>query len=223
MPKLMNSQKWYTINEYSLDYYELLYRYYAACAPSIPITYYSLDLVNSVYDGSLLQAGAYEPTGNLSGLKWKKITMVQVYNFEQIQFNLQADETGPNFRDRMSSLWFPTIYELEPKIHDFIAFEWIKSRNDQFKEHLPMYEIINLERANSAELTFWKAQLKSTFRTKGDVENHISGRYSFVDFEKHIYTHSDAIFLQTMMVRNSNLKLNDFYKNQIGLYVETKS
>jgi len=200
----------------------LLYRYYAACAVSVPVTYYNLDLPNSVYDSKLLQAGSYELTGNLSGTMWKKITMLNVYNFEQTAFSLQSDESGPSFKDRTSSFWIPTIYEFQPYIHDFVCFDWPKSRENQFKDQTPLYEIVNVEKASSTELTFWRVNLKSTFRTKKDLDSQLSGSYSFVDFEKHIYTTPDAIFIQRMMLRNENLKVNNFFKEQIGLYVETE-
>ena len=217
----MYTQKWYSLNsEYALDYYELLYRYYASCAPSIPVTYYSLDLPNSVYDDTLLNAGSYEVIGNLSGLLWKKINLLQVYTFEQMQFVLQSDEGGPQFKDRMSSIWIPSIYELEPKPRDFICFDIVKTREDQFQAELPLYQVVNIEKASSNRITFWKANLKSTFQTKENIELQLSGQYSFIDFEKHIYTLSDSVMLQKLMVRNSSLKINDFFKERIGLYVE---
>ena len=223
MSKLMYNQKWYSINEYSLDYFEYLYRYYATSAPSQPVTYYNLDLPNSVYDSKLLVAGSYELMGNLSGLLWKKISMLQAFSFEPVQFTLQSDETGPSFKDRTSSLWLPTIYELEPGPSDFVCFDWITSRDNQFKDQLPLYEVVNVEKAGSTELTFWRVQLKSSHRRKIDIEAQLSGSYSFVDYEKHIYKTPDAIFLQRMMMRNENLKVNNFFKEQIGLYVQTIS
>jgi len=223
MAKLMYNQKWVSINEYSLDYFEFLYRYYAACAPSQPVTYYNLDLPNSVYDASLLQAGSYEMIGNLSGMRWKKITMVQAFSFEPVPFSLQADETGPNFKDRTSSLWLPTVYELMPSVHDFVVYDWATSRDDELKDQLPVYEVVNLEKASSGEVTFWKVQLKSTFRRKSEIDLQLSGSYSFVDYEKHIYRTTDAAFLHRMMLKNENLKVNEFFKDRIGLYVETQS
>jgi hypothetical protein len=223
MSKLMYSQKWVSINDYSLDYFEFLYRYYATCAPSQPVTYYSLDLPNSVYDSTLLQAGSYELTGNLSGMRWKKITMIQAFSFEPVPFTMSADETGPNFKDRISSLWFPTVYELQPSVHDFVVYDWVTSREDEFKDQLPLYEVVNLDKASSGTVSFWKTQLKSTYRKKEDIEKQLSGSYSFVDYEKHIYRTSDAAFLQRMMLKNEKLDINRFFKDRIGLFVETQS
>lgn len=223
MAKLMFNQKWYSINEYSIDYFELLYRYYATCGASQPVTYYNMDLPNSVFDSKLLNAGSYELMGDLSGNVWKKITQLQAFTFEPVQFTLQSDETGTSYKDRTSTLWFPTIYELQPYIHDFVCFDYTMTREDQFKDKVALYEVVNVEKAGTTELTFYKVQLKSTHRTKKDIEAQLSGSYSFVDYEKHIYKTSDSIFLQKMMIRNENLKANKFFKESIGLYVETRN
>jgi len=220
MAKIMYNQKWFSINEYSLDYFELLFQYYATCGRSIPATYYNLDLPNSVYDSKLLEAGAYEQMGNLSGLLWKKILTLQVFAFEQIPFILNSDDEGPTFKDRTSSFWIPTIYELRPYVHDHIIYEHVTSRNDFMKDQLPLYEVVNVEKASSGELTFWKVNLKSTHRRKEEIEKQLSGNYTFVDYEKHIYKTSDAIQLTQLQSKNESLKVNDFYKEQIGLYVE---
>ena len=218
--KLMYNQKWMSINEYALDYFELLYQYYSTCGRSIPVTYYNLDLPNSVYDGKLLQGGSYEMIGDLSGMVWKKIFAVQCYSFEPIPFNMVADEAGVAFRDRVSSLWIPTIYELKPTVHDFVIYEHPTQRNDEFKDQLPMYQVVNTDKASSGELTFWRVSLKSDYRKKEQIENQLSGSYVFSDFEKHIYKASDASFLAKLQLKNSKLKVNDFYKEMIGLYVE---
>lgn len=219
--KLMYNQKWFSINEYALDYFELLYQYYATCAKSIPVTIYNLDTPNSVLDRDQLQAGSYEHMGNLSGMLWKKIFSVQCYNFEPIPFTMVADEEGVAFKDRMSTLWIPAIYEIKPYVHDYIIYEHPTSRNDSFKDQLPLYEVMNVEKASSGELTFWKISMKSSFYRKEQIEQQLSGSYAFVDYEKHIYKASDASYLTKLQLKNSQLKINDYYKDQIGLYVES--
>ena len=217
--KLMYNQKWVSLNDYSLDYFELLFQYYATCGKSIPVTYYSLDIPNSTVDSTVLQGGSYEMTGDLSGWLWKKISMLQVYSFEPTQFNLTADDEGVSFKDRTSSLWIPSIYELKPAVHDFICFDFINSRNSFGGDQLPVYEVMNLEKASSTGLTFWKVILKSTFRRTQDIDKQLSGTYTFVDYEKHIYTSSDSILLTKLQLKNSKLPVNSFYKENIGLFV----
>ena len=222
MSKIMYNQKWVNINEYSLDYFEILFQYYSTCARSIPITYYNLDIPNSVLDKTLLDAGSYEMMGNLSGILWKKILTLQVYSFEQIPFIMGADESGVAFKDRTSTLWLPTIYELRPYVHDFLIYEHVLQRNDFMKDQLPLYEVVNVEKASSGELTFWKINLKSTYRRKNEIEKQLSGNYTYVDYEKHIFRTSDAIFMTKLQLKNEKLKMNEFFKESIGLYVENQ-
>ncbi len=219
MAKIMYSQKWHNINQYAPDYFELLYQYYAAAANRTPITYYNLDLPNSVYDGELLADGAYEMTGEHSGLRWKKFLMLYVYNIEQVNLTLNADENGVGFSDQTTTLFIPTIYEFRPKVHDFISYDQIAWRSDPYEASLPLWEVINLEKASHANITFWKLTLQSSYKIKSDLDEHLSGFYTFVDYEKHIYQTSDAIYLSELQLKNSRLDINNFYKQHIGLYV----
>lgn len=220
MAKIMYSQKWYQINEYPLDYFELLYQYYSSAGIRTPVTYYNLDLPNSVYDTELLGNGAYEQMGNLSGYLWKKIMMLPVYNMEQVNFSLNADESGVGFQDRTTSCFIPTSYEFHPRIHDMIIYDQITWRTDPFSADIPMYEVMNLDKASTAEITFWKLSLKSTSKRKWQVEKQLSGNFTFIDYEKQIYRTSDAIDIQRLQLKNSDLPVNDYFKELIGLYVE---
>jgi len=222
MSKIMYNQKWAQINEYPLDYFELLYQYYSTAGVRVPVTYYNLDLPNSVHDSDTLMGGSYETMGNLSGYLWKKILMLHVYNLEQINFTLNADESGVGFHNKMTSLFIPTTYEFLPAIHDFMIYDQIQWRSDPFRDEIPMYEVVNLEKASSAQISFWKLTLKGSSRTKHEIEKQLSGNFTFVDYEKKIYRTSDAIYLAKQMEKNSNLAVNGFFKEQIGLYVENK-
>jgi len=215
----MYSQKWSQINEYPLDYFELLYQYYSSAGIRLPVTYYNLDLPNSVFDDEHLDGGSYEIMGNLSGYLWKKILMLPVYNIEQINFTLDGDETGVGFHNRQTTLFIPTSYEFQPMIHDFLIYDQIQWRQDPFQAELPMYEVINMEKASTTNISFWKLTLKGSPSTKSQIEDQLCGNFTFVDYEKKIYRTSDAIYLTKQREKNSNLKINDFYKEQIGLYV----
>ncbi len=220
MPKIMYSQKWAQINEYPLDYFELLYQYYSAAGIRVPVTYYNLDLPNSVYEDERLDNGAYEQMGNLSGYLWKKILMLQVYNIEQINFALNADDTGVGFQGKQTTLFVPTSYEFQPMIHDILIYDQIQMRDDPFQADIPLYEVVNMEKASSAHISFWRLTLQGSSKSKWQIEKQLSGNFTFVDYEKKIYRTSDAIDLTKQRVRNSALKVNDFYKEQIGLYVD---
>jgi len=216
----MYSQKWVQLNEYPLDYFELLYQYYATSGIRLPITYYHLDLPNSVKDDELLMGGTYEAIGDLSGYLWQKILTLPVYNMEQISFNLNADERGVGFQDKQTTLFIPSSYEFRPMIHDYIVYDQIQQRQNPFQAYTPTYEVINLEKASSTNITFWKLTLKGSSISKERIDQQLSGNYTFVDYEKKIYRTSDAIHLTKQRVKNANLSINNYFKDQIGLYVD---
>lgn len=218
----MYSQKWYHINEYPVDYFELLYQYYAACGMQVPVTYYNLDMPNSVQDCEMLMGGTYEEMGNLSGYVWKKILMLPVYNFEQVNFTLNADESGVGFHNKTSTVWIPTVYEFQPMIHDYIIYDQIQWRQDPFQADIPMYRVVNMEKASNANISFWRLTLQGASKIKEQIENQLSGNFTFVDYEKKIYRTSDAINLTKQRMKNGNLMVNKFFKEQIGLYVEDR-
>ncbi len=220
MAKIMYSQKWLQINEYPLDYFELLYQYYSAAGIRLPVTYYNFDLPNSVKDDEVLDGGSYELMGNLSGYLWKKIMMLPVYNIEQINFALNADESGVGFQGKQTSLFIPTSYEFQPMIHDFLMYDQIMWRQDPFQADTPLYEVVNMEKASTANISFWRLTLQGSSKTKEQIEQQLSGNFTFVDYEKRIYRTSDAIHLTKQRVKNSSIPLNDFFRERIGLYVD---
>lgn len=222
MRPLMYNQKWFSLNNYPLDYYELLFLYYATCGRSVPATYYSLDLNNSIYDKTVLEGGSYELMGSLSGLLWNKILLLQVYQPETIPLNFTADEKGFGKFDQTTTIWIPSIYEIRPQVHDCIYFDHIERRENQFKAKQPLYEIVNLEKTTNAENTFWKLSIKPSHYSKLDVDKQLCGNYTFIDYEKKIYKTQDAILLAKVADKNHSLEGNNFYNNNCGLYLGIK-
>lgn len=219
MSKIMYSQKWYSYYDYPLDYFELLYQYYAASGIRTPVTYYSYDIANSVIDKDVLAGGAYEMFGTRSGMRWMKINMLPVYGLEQLQLATNADEHGVQFLSN-TSFYIPSIYEIQPHVHDFLIYDQLQNRDDPFKQALNMYEVINIEKASQTKITFWKATLRNFGYYVDDIEHQLSGNYTFVDYEKQIYNTQDAIHLQKLLIKNNKLRVNDFYNNVSGLYME---
>ena len=219
MSKIMYSQKWYLNYEYPLDYFELLYNYYSCAGVRTPLTYYHLDLSNSVCDKTILNGGSYSRFGELSGMRWKKINLLPVYHMESVQLAMTSDDTGNNFNST-TSFFLPTIYQIQPHVHDFVIYEQIKERDDPYTAYTPMYEVINIEKASQAKLTFWKAALEVSGNTKDQIELQLSGNYTFIDYEKQIYPTSDGVFLNKMMVKNSKLNINEYFNERSGIYLE---
>jgi len=102
-------QNWYSIRHYSNEYLHTIYQYYAAAGISYICTYYSLNIPGSVVDTSILDAGSYEITGELSGWLWNRIMLFPVYNTETIQNTFVSDERGMGKFDQVSSFNFPLL------------------------------------------------------------------------------------------------------------------
>lgn len=218
MSKIMYSQKWYNYYDYPLDYFELLYQYYAASGVRTPLTYYSLDMENSVVDKTVLNGGSYEKFGELSGWRWRKINMFPVYSIEPIQLVAAADEQGVEF-EASTTFFIPAIYEIQPHVHDLFVYDYLQKRDDPFEQKINGYEVVNIEKSSQSKITFWKASAKMY----GDiswVEYQLSGNYAFIDYEKQIYETRNAINLQQLILKNTKLGINDYFNRNSGLYME---
>jgi len=226
---LENMQKWFSIREYSHDYLQSVYRYYADCGISYICTYYHLYLPTSTFDADVLDAGSYELTGDMSGMRWNKILLFPVYNIEQIQNQFTADEKGFGKFDQVSSFNFPSIYGISPQIHDFVQFEEtiLNDNNDQYNlgiidndhsSNLPIYQIINFEKATNTSVSFWKCNLKISHYKEQELDQQINNNYTFLDLEKRIYESSDAAMLYSILEKNKSLDGNIYYKPDSGFY-----
>ena len=224
-----SSQKWMNIRQYTNEYLELVYRYYAEAGISYICTYYNLNIPESVTDTTILDAGSYETTGELSGLRWNRIMLFPVYNTETVQNTFIADERGMGKFDQITTFNFPTVYGLKPNIHDFVIFEDVNLNEDQIykqqsitdyykQSKKPVYEVINFEKATNTDVTFWKTNLKIDQQTKIRLDQQLSGDYTYFDLEKHIYKTPETSFLYKMLEKNRLLDANDFYRKNCGFY-----
>jgi hypothetical protein len=212
-------QKWMRIGEYAKEYQKHVYKYYASHSHQAYLcTYYNLDLKNSIYDGNILDAGYYTKTGDKSGLRWRKILFLPVYNIEQIQAPFNSDERGNTKAELQTSFNFPTQYEIQPYPHDFVMFE--QNVLKPVDNHYPMYEVKNVEKATNTDITFWKVSLENTYRKEPDLDPHISSRHVFFDYSKRIYDIEMGMFLYRLLEKNRNLDyLNDYFSKLSGFYI----
>jgi len=231
MPLARISQRWFSIQKYTHDYLQLVYRYYAEAGISYICTYYNLNIPDSVTDLTILDGGSYERVGELSGLLWNKILLLPIYNTETVQNTFVADERGMGKFDQITSFNFPTVYGMKPRIHDFVYFEELhledehnkiyklKSITDEYKTSaIPVYEVSHFEKATNTDITFWKVNLKISQFTATNIDKQLSGHFIFYDLQKRIYESPKGSFLFKMLERNRKLKANNFYRERCGLY-----
>lgn len=211
-------QNWFRLYHYPKDYLNLVYRYYAAHGIAYVCTYYHLDIPNSTLDLDVLDAGSYEIIGDLSGLCWEKITMLPIYNTDNIQPVFNADERGFTKHEQVSTLNFPTLYNIQPTARDFVIFDELVINENEQPANSPIYQVVNFEKATNSFFSFWKVNLKVSHYTKSQLETQIRECFSFVDYEKQIYQISNASMLYKLMNKNKSLETNDYFKHNIGYY-----
>lgn len=216
-------QNWSNIRQYSSDYLDLVYNVYAESGISYISTYYNFDFPNSNIDKTMLDAGAYQLTGDLSGNLWRKILLLPLYNVEQIQNPFMSDERGFGKFDTTSSCVIPSIYNLQSTPLDFISFEEVVLNSDRKEMKVkPAYRVQTFEKATNTNKTFWKLNLKISDRTTFDLDQHLSGNYTFVDYEKAIYPTDRALALFQLMKFSREIPLNNFFNQRCGFYFQNK-
>ena len=214
-------QNWARIQQYPADYLNLVYRYYASHGIAYICTYYHLDIPNSTLDKEVLDAGSYETIGNLSGLCWEKITLLPIYNTEQIQPAFSADERGFGKHEQVTSLNFPTLYNIQPTARDFIHFEELPLNQGNLPStEAPLYQVINFEKATNTFFSFWKVNAKVSWYTKSQIEANVREVFAFVDYEKQIYQIDTAQMLFKLLEKNTKLGTNKYYREQVGWYFQ---
>jgi hypothetical protein len=206
---------WNRIYSYPKDYLEFVHKYYVDSGVAYLCNYYSIDLPNSVYDSDELAGGSYELIGELSGMKWNKISLMPLYFTEQITVPFTADERGFGKFDQSGSFVLPPSFELTPSVHDFVAFE--RPELDE-KEPTHLYEIVNFEKSTNTEKAFWKVGLKVSQYIQTNIDTQINNQYTFVEHEKKIYLSTEGLFIYKLLQKNSLLDLNDKFDSNSGLY-----
>lgn len=216
----MFTQNWVRINHYPNDYLNLVHNYYAKhSCKSFPCTYYRLDVENSICDKDILNGGSYEDTGILSGLKWQKILLLPVYQIEQITSDFASDEQGVTQPNQISSFSFPSSYGFYPTSWDFVNFQAITlNKNEEEEVAPPLYRVNNFNKATNTAFTFYKLNIKIYHTSKIELENQVSDTYAFFDYEKRLYAIDEETKLYNILEKNSKLRLNDFFKSNLGFY-----
>ena len=211
-------QNWLRYQFYPNEYLNLVYNYYAVHGVASICTYYHVDIDTSILEDKELQGGYYELTGKLTGAKFQKIDFLPVYNAEGIQPRFSADEKGMTKSDQMSTFNIPSSYNIIPTMMDHVIFDALPLRKTS-DNLITAYQITNIEKSTNTDISFWKAQLKVSHRTKKDFDLQTSETFTFFDYEKKIYKSDDAIFMYNLLLQNDQNTLNKYYSKNSGLYL----
>jgi hypothetical protein len=215
----MSNFQYYTrLYDYIHDYQRLVYDKYSKHGIAFPITYYNINKSKTVWDDEKIFGGAYERTGDLSGIKWDKYLLLPVYFAEDMTTIFDGSEIG-YIKAGETVVTIPSSYGILPYPGDMIKFEqsFLQPNNDTY----PIYVVSGVETATNALLTFWKLTVNVyRSRTIDNIEEQLENSYVFFDYTKKIYTIPQSTFLARMLVKNEEIKgrLNNLFDNNSGFY-----
>jgi len=212
-------QKYQRVYEYISDYHRLLYDFYSKHAVSFLVTYYHLNVDETIWDDNKLLGGAYEDFGSLTGVMYDKILLLPVYFMEDVTTAFDGQDIG-YVKDGNTSLTIPSTYGFTPYPGDIIKFDqtFLRQTNDIY----PLFRIEGVEKSTNTDFTFWKLtahQYQS--RTTANIEQQQLNRVlTFLDYDKKIHLLDDSSYLTRLLVKNETLRatLKDLYDNNSGLY-----
>lgn len=197
-------QNWVRLYHYIHEYQHLVYDFYSKQGVAFLVTYWNLDKENTIWDNKDVMGGAYERTGELTGLKFNKYLLLPVYFPDEINTMFDGSETGLN-KEQESSFVIPSSYGITPYPGDFIKLEqqYLQSSNDTY----PIFVVTGIEIHPNTEKRFWKVKIKVYQSVSIDkVNEQTSGQFVFFDYDKQIYPIDQAEYLANLLSKSEVLK-----------------
>lgn len=212
-------QNYTRIYDYIHDYHKLLYDFYSKHAVSFLVTYYHLNVDETIWDNNKLFGGSYENIGSLTGIMYDKILLLPVYFMEDVTTAFDGQDIG-YVKEGVTTLTIPSTYGFIPYPGDIIKFDqtFLKITNDTH----PLFRIEGVEKSVNTDYTFWKLHAQQyQSRTTTDLElNQLNRTLVFFDYDKKIHLLNDAEYLTKILLKNKNLRavLKDLYDSNTGIY-----
>jgi len=197
-------QNWVRLYHYIHEYQNLVYDFYSKQAVAFLVTYWNLDRTATIWDNRDMMGGAYERTGDLTGLKFNKYLLLPIYFPEEINTAFDATEHG-QVKEQETTIVIPSTYGITPYPGDFIKLEqqFLCPSNDTY----PIFIVTGIEIHPNTERRFWKLKVKVYQSVDIQViENQTSGVFVFFDYDKNIYPISEAMYLSTLLSKAEELK-----------------
>lgn len=214
----MAIQNYQRIYEYIHEYQNLVYDYYSKHVVAFLTTYYNLNVCNTIWENEDIMGGAYEPVGELSGIKRNKILVLPLFYSEEYATAFDAQETG-YIKENETTFVMPSTYKFKPYPNDIIKLE--QEFLNPTKDTYPLFIVTGVDIHPNTERRFWKIKCK-TFQSREleSVEAQVVNTYSFVEYDKKIHTLEDSQFIARLLYKHSLLKqcLNNLYDSRCGYY-----
>ena len=219
----MTIQNYERIYAYIHEYQNLVYEYYSKHVVSFLVTYYNLNVDETIWEDEDIMGGAYEQVGNLTGIKRNKILLLPVFYIEDMTVAFDGQETGYN-KDTETTFVFPSTYKFRPYPNDILKLEqsFLRPTNDIY----PLYIVSGVEIHPDTDKRFWKIKCQVfQSETLPSVDAQVENIYSFVEYDKKIHTLEDSQFISRLLYKDSNLRvtLKDLYDDRAGFYFSQRT
>jgi len=211
-------QNWSRLYSYIHDYQNLLYNFYSKHHVAFLTTYWNINKDETIWDDEHMFGGAYERTGDLSGMKWDKYLLLPIYFPDEITTAFDGSETGYN-KEQESSIVFPSSYGITPYPGDIVKLEqqFLNPNDNTY----PTFVVGGIEVHPNTEYRFWKLKIQVFQSEKtAAVENQTEDVFVFFDYDKKIHPLDDAIALAKLMEKDETLKgrLRNMWDPNSGFY-----
>lgn len=198
-------QNWTRLYSYITEYQHLVYDYYSKHAVAFLTNYYNIDKDTTVWDDQDLHGGAYERTGEYSGMKFNKYLLLPVYFSEEMNVTISGEEIGLEKQGLETTFVIPGTYGITPYPGDYVKFE--QSFLNQNQDNYPTYIITNVDIGPNTQMRYWKIKCEVNQSENVELlEAQLSKIYVFFDYDKKIYTLEDATTMAKMLHKNAELK-----------------
>lgn len=221
MSDIQNYERLY---KYVHEYQNLLYDYYSKHVVRFLVTYYNLNVNETIWEDEDIFGGSYEQTGDLTGIKRNKILILPVYYPEEVSTSFDAEDVGYN-KNTETTIVIPSTYGFKPFPHDILKFEqeFLRPTNDTY----PLYTVTGVEIHPNTDRRYWKLKCQVfQSETLQSVDDQVVNTYSFVEYDKKIHTLADAQFIARLQYKDSLLRpvLKDtLFDNRVGFYYTSRT
>lgn len=210
-------QNWDRLYSYIHEYQNLVLDYYSKHGVAFLTTYWNINKDKTIWDKQQLFGGAYEISGDLSGIKWDKYLTLPVYFAEEISTGFDGSETGL-IKAQETSIVFPYLYGITPYAGDIVKMEqqFLQPKNDSY----PLFKVTGVEVYPNTEKRYWKLKLKvHESKNIEDIDDQVADKYVFFEYDKKIHTLDEAKTLARMLAKDEELKTNlvDMWNDNSGL------
>lgn len=194
------------IYSYISEYQRLVYDYYSKHSVAFLVTYYNINVPETVWDDELLNGGYYEKIGTLTGVKFNKYLLLPVYFIDEIATSFDGQDIG-EVKENTTSFVIPSSYGLTPYPNDVIKLEqsYLRPTNNVY----PLYKVSGVEISANTDKRFWKVKIETEqSRTTTEIDQQVENTMVFFDYDKKVHTLSRSTTLTKLLVKNESLRAN---------------